>query len=1037
MFLLPGCKFGGNPASPDSTTPGVSPDPFMPNQPGTPLDDSRTGGQSPEFDNKSSVPYLEMIGPEEIINYEYANKRTVLQTPEFRVKLHNFSGNADSSMFICFIDGEKVLPSYAPAEKVVSFTPDKLLADGSHETMVAFTGANHLASAGLSFEVCTTPPSITDVMHQPDKGNFIVCFDRQIESKYALNPDNWEINSVSGIFASAKMDPHSGGTRVILKIASKEDLPEIGPGGYKIGFYSIQGFTEGLISPVPLWGWGNHGGESDGVGLRTGQSGDCEDCEAIKIGAEHWKHVSKQTEHHRLAYELEENPDLCPIMVVASYQYSVIANEPFYDERDPQGSFWKDEDTWTYGDSGIWTETYIINPTPRCRSHMYGGSETISGLVYDFYALCGVNPEWVLIDSISYGNFQGDIGNPYFYETPQIMTGAETATWLEDSKDAFDPEQVHASEFWDNILFELTTYKCDFYVTGATYDMHANNGNFAWNVDVLQPDGSFIMSLIPMIWPPLLVIDEYDLYHDEKYPWVGEDCSGSERDEDGFWKYEIWYGYMPMVYYAPPDPPLGVRLRATDCWENWKRSDNLMDEFTGSWDVKKLSFYEDVAGTLKELTFCDSPLVDRSNTGSCQLNLAAWVEIDDIAYSPEYIETYVSNDTDEYFPPDCGSVVYLPLYKLTSAVDPDLYIAMESLFSVPNPSSCRNVFYTRGPSLSCNSLICSDSSITQNPNDPFDLVTQPLLWVSHREFGAWFTDFQKKDSTNAYSCDHSGDDYHTPPITYGSPKGIYHDGCSSADKFRFNYIPDIAFAGFAFIYAWVSPSGQSTDVGIHSESDLIFVNSHYSDGFYDKDTYGNPNQRGFQPFCYWGVSYPGPCTYSFQWSDLLGSFGDDCEWFSTTGCESLLELPTNRYPNYTGPWPPLGYTAPLDEAKPLVQTNLNSIAGFDAFCKPDHVYDIVCDYNNNLHYCDGSYNNYLWRYPPPTTDCNILAWMEAFCLARNAPKPEFRNGIEAAEYARAIDANYKYDIVPGKKTFTYYWIFKETVDSYFIVYSPY
>ena len=137
----------------------------MPNQPGTPLDDPRTGEQLPWSSYDGSFPTLEFIGPEEILNYEYPHKLTVLQSPEFRVKLHNFSANADSSMFKCYIDGEKALPSYSPAEQVVSFTPDNLLADGNYTAMVAFTGGDHLASAGLSFEVCTEPPNILTIMY--------------------------------------------------------------------------------------------------------------------------------------------------------------------------------------------------------------------------------------------------------------------------------------------------------------------------------------------------------------------------------------------------------------------------------------------------------------------------------------------------------------------------------------------------------------------------------------------------------------------------------------------------------------------------------------------------------------------------------------------------------------------------------------------------------------------------------------------------------------------------------------------------------
>lgn len=255
LFLLQGCNLGSNPLFPWDGRAYVSPDPFTPNQPGTPLDDPRTGGQSPGSSYDVQFPFMEFIGPEEIINYEHPRKMTVLQSPEFRVKLHNFSGAANASMFICFINSWWIIPVFDPVEMVASFTPSNLLADGRHAAMVAFTGADHLVSAGMSFEVCTEPPNIITIMYQPKKGLVIVSFDRALESAYALNMDNWKVNTIGGVFADAEMPGYKGGTQIILRIPSVDVIPPAGPDGYKIGFHSREGLTEGWISKRLIDGW--------------------------------------------------------------------------------------------------------------------------------------------------------------------------------------------------------------------------------------------------------------------------------------------------------------------------------------------------------------------------------------------------------------------------------------------------------------------------------------------------------------------------------------------------------------------------------------------------------------------------------------------------------------------------------------------------------------------------------------------------------------------------------------------------------------
>jgi len=335
-------------------------------------------------------------------------------------------------------------------------------------------------------------------------------------------------------------------------------------------------------------------------------------------------------------------------------------------------------------------------------------------------------------------------------------------------------------------------------------------------------------------------------------------------------------------------------------------------------------------------------------------------------------------------------------------------------------------------------LFIDDMQITRFPNDAYDNVTLPVLWVSHREPPAWFPDEDtRKDSTNAYSCEHyTQGQLKAGPVDYGSFRGLYYDGCDTQSQFRENNCLDVIRAGFAYIYAWVYLFGDEADIGVQSEADLIFINSHYTDGLNETTQHlYYPDLRGFQPFKNSAQGYPGDCTSTINYTSMLSFYSDDCKWLATTGCESLLELTSGPYYGYTGPWPPIGYMEPLQEAAILTNINLNSIAGFKLLCKPEHVYPVVEMYEQRLNSCDGSYDPDLWLSPPATSDCNIIAWMEAFCLARRTRSDDFQKGIEAAMYARAIDSIYKYDIDWESKEIKFLGIKIGTVRNWFIIYS--
>jgi len=590
MFLLPGCKFGGNPVSPDSSAPGVSPDPFMPNQPGTPLDDPRTGGQSSWSDSNSSVPWLELIGPEEIINYEYPHKLTVLQSPEFRVKLHNFSGDAEPSMFICYIDGEKALPVYSPAEKVVSFTPDNLLADGNHTAMVAFTGADHIASAGMSFEVCTEPPNILTIMYQPKKGLVRVCFDRALESAYALNMDNWKVNDIGGVFADAEMPGYGGGTQIILRISSPDVVPKDGSNGYRIGFHSREGLVEGWLSKGPIDGWPGHGGEVSGNCSRAGQSEPCDDCEGISVEDETYKHVSEQHEFHHVWYKIV-NPEHCRFSVHESFTMSIVENDLWYDEADPVGSFWRDEDTTDYRrEPEIVSCGWVMDWPDGCYHLIFGKECYVQGLSLTFHAECGDPLDWHLIGGLDFGSFPTDIVNCDFESGPFVMTGPEAAAWLEGQRGDYtdDPDyDVHIpnEEMWGIYINDLNAHPCSYYAVTATKDDHVNNidcTSRAYGLDVLDGYGNFTPPTLSMTFAYLMMVDESPFYWDEVEP-VGLECDPArEVHFDGFWEDEIAFGctYLDNFFFGYL-PALAVRLRAYDGIGNWKRSNNLLQHCSG------------------------------------------------------------------------------------------------------------------------------------------------------------------------------------------------------------------------------------------------------------------------------------------------------------------------------------------------------------------------------------------------------------------------------------------------------------------------
>jgi hypothetical protein len=415
-----------------------------------------------------------------------------------------------------------------------------------------------------------------------------------------------------------------------------------------------------------------------------------------------------------------------------------------------------------------------------------------------------------------------------------------------------------------------------------------------------------------------------------------------------------------------------------------------------------LKFYENNAGTLKELSFCGSPpgffgspLVSRQGSGACILNLAAHVKVIGDASAPDYIETFVSNDTDEHFPPGCGQVVWLPLYKVPESSA--LHNAMLIMFGASG-AQCEDVFYTRGPDVNYPPLQVNDMQKTQSPLSAFDKVTLPILWVSHRENPAWFPPGgeEQKDSSNVYSSDHPASKSHSPPVTYGADKGTYYPGCN-ADLFRkWNYIPDIKLGGFAYIYAWVYLTDKEADIGVQSEADLLFINAHFS-------TQQHP-VTGWQYFHRFyatapGQAYPGSDTSiisEFKWSDLSGNFTDDCDWIATTGCESL-----NWHPNGLVP------------AVHLIKNGyLVSIAGFHYTDNQEDNYRVISHYDDELASCDGSFNPDFWDVAPLTNDCNVISWMEAFCEACRGDwiDEDYPDGIFYAQYARAVDVDYVYDI---------------------------
>ncbi len=157
-------------------------------------------------------------------------------------------------MFSCIVDYTDVKPILNESDNIVEFSPLEPLHDGWHEAWISFSGGTSFVYTGVSFKVVTEPPVITNIMLQPETRTIRVCFDRQIESKDALNVNNWLLSGISGVFDEATMYPYGGGTQVLIKIAADKNLGDYALGGLTLYFKAKEGIVEGKISEGALFG---------------------------------------------------------------------------------------------------------------------------------------------------------------------------------------------------------------------------------------------------------------------------------------------------------------------------------------------------------------------------------------------------------------------------------------------------------------------------------------------------------------------------------------------------------------------------------------------------------------------------------------------------------------------------------------------------------------------------------------------------------------------------------------------------------------
>ncbi len=104
--------------------------------------------------------YLEMIGPAEVVEYEYDIKVTNLQLPVFQAQLYNFNSPLDVSMFSCIVDYTDVKPILNEYESIVEFSPLEPLHDGRHEAWISFSGGTSFVYTGISLLIIQSPTKV-------------------------------------------------------------------------------------------------------------------------------------------------------------------------------------------------------------------------------------------------------------------------------------------------------------------------------------------------------------------------------------------------------------------------------------------------------------------------------------------------------------------------------------------------------------------------------------------------------------------------------------------------------------------------------------------------------------------------------------------------------------------------------------------------------------------------------------------------------------------------------------------------------------
>lgn len=244
---------------------------------------------------------------------------------------------------------------------------------------------------------------------------------------------------------------------------------------------------------------------------------------------------------------------------------------------------------------------------------------------------------------------------------------------------------------------------------------------------------------------------------------------------------------------------------------------------------------------------------------------------------------------------------------------------------------------------------------------------------------------------------------------------MYQDGCAPGATQKDYIVSDLFAGGFARVAAWVGGLQDPADVAVQAEADLLFINSHHDDdiGFYTfHDTIGD------EP-------YPGACNFKFLWSQMA-ELGEDCNWITVTGCESLDDGPYG--------W--------VDAQQLLLNSPVYSVAG-SAGRNQWMLYDVITGtYNCLLNCCvpaNGEYHDYLWLVPPinPTwIDCNVIAWMEAYCDSARDELDGPHNppdAIPLGASARALDSQHLYKIMKRTKTTLWLWFIEHNEENWYIV----